>query len=225
MDFQLLSTAFTAVAWTLVYIDAIRVGLRDKSYAMPFWALSMNFAWEVMHAVFGYFELGMTSQVGANFLWALFDVGLLYTYFKYGRSESPFPDSKNAFVIWSVCALIASALVQYAFIVTFGAQLGAVYSAWTQNVLISVAFVEMRRRRGSSLGQSKLIAYAKWLGTLVVSIYFGFFFRGKVANYPNTFVIIVGLVCALYDMYYIFLMHRGDKSTSAPQTIPDALKS
>jgi hypothetical protein len=185
----------------------------------------MNFAWEVMHAVFGYFELGMTSQVVANFVWALFDVGILYTYFKYGRSESPFSKSKNAFVTWSVCALIASALVQYAFIVTFGAQLGAVYSAWTQNVLISVGFVEMRLRRGSSLGQSKLIAYAKWLGTLVVSIYFGFFFLGKVANYPNTFVVIVGLVCALYDMYYIFLMHRGDESTLAPQTIPDALKS
>ena len=35
----------SGICWTVVYIEGIRVGFRDRSYAIPFYALALNFAW------------------------------------------------------------------------------------------------------------------------------------------------------------------------------------
>ena len=43
-------TALSGVAWTLVYLEAIRVGFRDRTYAMPVAALALNIAWESIYA-------------------------------------------------------------------------------------------------------------------------------------------------------------------------------
>ena len=43
-------TIVSGVAWTVVYIDAIRIGFRDRSYAIPAAALGLNFAWEAIYA-------------------------------------------------------------------------------------------------------------------------------------------------------------------------------
>ena len=47
----LLLTVLSGVAWTIVYIDSIRVGFKPKTYAMPIAALGMNIAWEWTYAV------------------------------------------------------------------------------------------------------------------------------------------------------------------------------
>ncbi len=39
-------TRVGGIAWTVVYVEAIRVGLRDRTCAMPVAALALNFAWE-----------------------------------------------------------------------------------------------------------------------------------------------------------------------------------
>jgi hypothetical protein len=40
----------SGLCWTVVYIDSVRLGFKDKTYAMPFWALALNIAWELMLA-------------------------------------------------------------------------------------------------------------------------------------------------------------------------------
>ena len=79
----------SGLAWTIVYIDSIRIGLKDKTFAMPFWALALNIAWELLHAVFGFREVGLTLQIAINAIWFLFDLGLLYTFFRYGQRYFP----------------------------------------------------------------------------------------------------------------------------------------
>ena len=44
-------TLLSGVAWTVVYVDAIRVGFRDRTYAIPVAALALNIAWESIYAV------------------------------------------------------------------------------------------------------------------------------------------------------------------------------
>jgi len=39
MSMGMTLSILSGVFWTIVYIDGIRVGMRDKSYAMPIWAL------------------------------------------------------------------------------------------------------------------------------------------------------------------------------------------
>lgn len=47
----LLLTVLSGIAWTIVYIDSIRVGFKQKTYAMPIAALGLNIAWEWTYAV------------------------------------------------------------------------------------------------------------------------------------------------------------------------------
>jgi len=72
-----------------VYLEGIRVGVRDRSYAIPFWALALNFAWEVVNTIHGALAEGIAVQVVINAIWAVFDLGILATYFRYGRKDFP----------------------------------------------------------------------------------------------------------------------------------------
>lgn len=75
-------TLISGICWTVVYVEGIRVGFRDRSYAIPFYALALNIAWELLHTIFG-FQAGVSVQTIINVVWFAFDVGILYTYFKY----------------------------------------------------------------------------------------------------------------------------------------------
>ena len=48
---KIILTIISGVCWTIVYIDGIRIGFRDKSYAIPFYALALNFAWELLYTI------------------------------------------------------------------------------------------------------------------------------------------------------------------------------
>ncbi|WP_314196352.1 hypothetical protein [uncultured Arthrobacter sp.] len=41
-------TIVSGVAWTVVYAEAIRLGFRERTYAIPAAALALNFAWEAI---------------------------------------------------------------------------------------------------------------------------------------------------------------------------------
>ena len=37
MNTTLFLVALSGICWTVVYVDAIRIGFRNKTYAIPFW--------------------------------------------------------------------------------------------------------------------------------------------------------------------------------------------
>src|SRR5436190_9482940 len=84
---KLVLTIVSGLSWTIVYIDGIRVGLRDRSYAIPFYALALNFAWELLYTILGFRTEGATVQNVINAVWFTFDIGILYTYFRFGRKD------------------------------------------------------------------------------------------------------------------------------------------
>ena len=173
MNIESLLILLSGLAWTIVYIESIRVGLRDKSYAMPFWAFALNIAWEFLHAILGFREVGITLQIGINFVWFLLDLGLMYTFFRYGRKYFPQGLSPVWFYCWGIAGLVTSFLLQYTFITEFGLWMGAIYSAFLQNLLMSILFIVMLIQRGNRDGQSLLIAISKCIGTLAPTIYMG----------------------------------------------------
>ena len=81
-------TIMSGLAWTAVYIDAIRIGFRDRTYAIPAAALGLNFAWETIYATRSV-ATGITAQGVFNIAWGLADVVIVYTFLKFGRSELP----------------------------------------------------------------------------------------------------------------------------------------
>jgi len=195
----------SGLCWTLVYIKGIRLGIRDQSYAIPFYALALNLSWELLHTYFG-FRIAIDLQTIINAVWFLFDVGILYTYFRYGKRYFP-ANLAYWFVPWSILGLFTAFWVEFAFVKEFGIFAGGTYAAFLQNLLMSVLFIGMLVRRGSTEGQSLTIAVSKWLGTLAPTIAFGMLGR------PKPFVIIVGLLCSAFDLIYIWMLSRWNKES------------
>jgi hypothetical protein len=202
---KLILTIISGVCWTIVYLDGIRIGFRDKSYAIPFYALALNFAWELLYTIFGFRTNGVTVQNVFNAVWFMFDVGILYTYFKFGRKYFPRHLSGSAFVAWSVLALVTALGVEYSFIREFGVAKGAGYSAFLQNLLMSILFIAMLVRRRSAEGQSLAIAINKWIGTLAPTILYGVLGEG---GFPRGSLLILtaGIFCSVFDLIYIRLL-------------------
>ena len=213
---KIILTAISGVCWTIVYIDGIRLGFRDRSYAIPFYALALNFAWELLYTYFGFRTNGVTVQNVFNAVWFAFDVGILYTYFKFGRKyfgtgrPDPSADADGTdryFVAWSILGLITAFAVQYAFRREFGVSKAAGYSAFPQNLIMSILFVGMLVKRGSREGQSLTIAVNKWLGTLAPTILYGAIGEG---GFPrgSFLILVVGILCSVFDLIYIWLLAK-----------------
>jgi hypothetical protein len=202
-----------------VYIDAIRIGLKEKSYAMPLFALALNFGWEVIYAYSSLTQSAGPSLQGIiNACWALFDIGIVYTYFRYGRRYWPRAFSNNAFIAWSILVFVTGFAVQLIFFYQFGDHDGARYSAFLQNLLMSVLFIGMFVERKGREGQTLLIAIAKWIGTLAPTILFG-------VMEQSLFITVLGLFCSVFDLIYIGLLvwernHPGVFDDRVPKPTP-----
>jgi hypothetical protein len=201
-------TVLSGIAWTTVYVEAIRVGFRDRSYAIPAAALGLNFAWEVIYTARG-LGTGIDVQAVINAIWALADVVIVYTFLKYGRAELPAFVTRPLFIAWAVILGVASFAVQGLFVVEFDWHDAPRYAAFLQNLLMSGLFIAMFVARQSLRGQSMLIAVAKWIGTLAPTIRFGW--------YENSPLILgLGILCSVFDLAYIGLLWRTGLSRRMP---------
>lgn len=211
-SFKIILTIISGVCWTIVYIDGIRLGFKDKSYAIPFYALALNFTWELLYTYHGFRINGVDVQNIFNAVWLTFDVGILYTYFKFGRKYFDYPPARagvgntnSIFIGWSLLGLITALAIEYSFIREFGVAKGAAYSAFPQNLLMSVLFITMLARRGNREGQSLTIAVSKWLGTLAPTIVYGIL---GASGFPrgSFLILIVGIFCSVFDLIYIRML-------------------
>jgi hypothetical protein len=205
--FKLFLMLVSAFAWTLVYINCIRLGFKQKTYCIPLWALSLNFAWEVWHGIFDLQTLGPQLQVVINGIWALFDSVIIYTFFRFGKRYFPKNLKPGWFYARGIASLIVSFLVQYAFVKESGTVMGGGYAAFLQNLLMSVLFIAMLQNRNGTEGQSLTIAISKCIGTLAPTILFGII--GSTAmNGPNRFMLIIGLIIFVFDGIYIVMLGK-----------------
>lgn len=197
----------SGIAWSIVYVDAIRIGIKDRSYAMPFWALALNIAWEFLHALLGYRAVGLSLQIVINLVWFLLDLGLLFTFLKFGQRYFPQTMRSIWFYTWGIVGLAAAFIIQYSFIVEFGLLMGAVYSAFLQNLLMSILFITMSVQRGTSEGQTMLIAVSKWIGTAAPTVLMGILgIRGTLE--PNSLVLTVGSLIFVFDLVYFLILFK-----------------
>lgn len=211
---EIFLTLLSGIGWIIVYEECIRLGLTQKTYAMPFWALGLNFAWEFIYAVSDIFLEahgplnGMNAvQAYVNAAWVLLDVVILTTYFKYGKKEWPELVDKKWFVPWSVLGLICCFALQLVFIREFDFVLASEYSAFLQNLLMSILFIQQFAKRKSMEGQSVLLAVAKWIGTLAPTILMG-------AISFNALVLVCGIFCSVFDLIYIGLLVNYKKKNA-----------
>ncbi|MFJ8166782.1 hypothetical protein ACIRBY_38495 [Streptomyces sp. NPDC096136] len=209
---ELILTLVSGLAWTLVYVEAIRVGLRDRTYAMPVAALALNLAWETTYAV-GDLRSGLSPQGVVNVVWAAADLVIVSTYLRYGRAELPAFVTRPVFAAWSALVFATGFAVQWLFLAQFGAHDASRYAAFLQNLLMSGLFLGLYAARRGPRGQSLLIAVAKWLGTLAPTVLFG-------VVEGSGFILGLGALCSVFDLAYIGLLARGKRWDAGPEGAP-----
>ena len=210
---SLFLTIISGLAWTIVYIEAIRLGFRYRTYAIPVAALGLNFAWETIYGIHG-----LTGTISAqsiiNLVWAAADAVIVFTFLRFGRRELPAFATRPLFIGWALVVFGISFAVQALFIGEFGWDGGARYSAFLQNLLMSGLFIAMLVARRGVRGQSLVIAVAKWLGTLAPTILFG-------ALGGRPFILWIGLLCSVLDLIYIGLLWAAKRNPIAFAAPPE----
>ena len=196
----LVLTLVSGFCWTWVYVECVRIGLKHKTYAMPLFALALNFAWEVIHA---YLDLSQSSaiepQAVVDLCWGFADVFIIATWLRFGARYWPERLGRTSFYLWGALVFVVAFVLQLLFVREFGAAGGARYSAFLQNLLMSVLFIDMFFKRKAAEGQSLVIAINKWIGTLAPTLLFGYLER-------SLFIMVVGGFCTVFDLIYIGLL-------------------
>lgn len=209
MTTSLILLTICGLGWIATYIEALRVGHRDKSYGIPFIALGLNFTWELYYTIPGYFEFGTHVSTYFNGFWLLLDSGILYMYFRYGLDEVSI--KKSTFYIQAIAYLVACLVLQHFVFQWVGIVIGALYMGFLQCILMSFLFIRMYYRRPGLKGQSLLLAVSKFIGTLPLTLLFGII-GSKTAGGTHEPILYIGLIIFVLDLAYIYLVAKRRKS-------------
>ena len=160
----------SGVLWTLAYLLIIRQGFLDRTYGIPAAALCANLSWEFLFSFVYPHDL---PQRAVNVVWFSFDLVILFQLLLYGSREfAGLP--KRGFYSGLALALATAFCTILAVTLEFDDFDGA-YSAFGQNLMMSILFITMLYARGSLRGQSVSIAALKMGGTALASFAFYFF--------------------------------------------------
>lgn len=185
----------------------IRQGMKHKTYCMPLFALALNLSWEFFYGIKGLSALNYQTVI--NLVWGLFDLLIVYTYFRNGKKYFP-EKAKPFFVPYSVlvfaCALMMEMVFSYK--LTYRAMQ---YSAWIMNVLISVSTLELIFKREHGEGTSFIIGITKMVGTIFQTIAAG------VISQRDRFIVIFGVVCLAFDILYCIAVVKYKEESASYQ--------
>lgn len=211
--------------WALTYVALIYRGFKDRSYGMPIVPLALNLTWELVFAYaippYGSADAGLIPYGGLKAqmiftIWAILDLVILYTYFRYGFKyfEKPYNLTRGQWTGFTVALLIFSAFVMYTggmFFWQFEEYFhhdqieGAKLIAFVQNAIMSISFIAMFHARGNTDGQSFTIAWAKWIGTSMTGGIIYILSRPDEWYFVGTFI---GAVFVA-DVYYMIVIYRA----------------
>ena len=160
----------SGVLWTLTYLLIIRQGFVHHTYGMPLAALCANISWEFIFAFVYPHEL---PQRAVNIVWLSFDVVILIQLLLYGPREFATLPRRLFYAAFALALATAFGAV-LTMTLQFDDSDGA-YSAFGQNLMMSILFLTMLYSRGTMRGQSVWIAVLKMGGTALASFSFYFF--------------------------------------------------
>ena len=191
----------SGIFWSLTYLFIIWRGFKDRSYGMPMVALCANISWEF---IFSFVYPSGPPQLYINMAWFFLDLVIVFQflYFAPRVFDSLLPKGW-LYPVSALTLVIAFSLV-LGVTQEFKNWNGA-YAAFGQNLMMSVLFVVMLRRRDDLSGQSIYIAIFKMIGTLLPSILF--YARDPSSLMMNSLYISIFIFDALY-VVMLYVKHK-----------------
>ncbi len=200
MDIVSVFQLAAGVFWSATYVLIIFKGFRDKTPGMPMIAMCANLCWEFIFS-FIYPHGGLQGRL--DMIWLALDMVLLMQYVKYGRDEFSRSLPVEYFYPTLLLALALSFAIISASVPELNDPLGK-YAAFAQNLMMSILFISMLRRRGSTRGQSVYIALFKMIGSLIPAVGFYLYLRSD---------LVTALTAAtlLFDLIYFWMIFKQQR--------------
>jgi hypothetical protein len=191
----------TGIFWSLAYLLIIRRGFKDHTFGMPFAALCANIAWEF---IFSFVYPHQPPQLYINIAWFLLDTIIVFQFLRFGRPAFDSLLPKGSFYLVFLLSLLISFFIIVGITLEFQ-NWNAMYSAFAQNLIMSILFVVMLRSRNNLSGQSLYIAIFKMIGTMLPAILF--YARNPSSVLMNSLYISIFIFDALY-IVILYVKHK-----------------
>jgi hypothetical protein len=156
----------SGVFWLITYLLIIKRGWQDKACGMPLAALCLNIAWEF---IFSFVHPHQGVQLVINIAWFALDLVILAQYLRYESRRRP-ADRPALLFFAAFLSILAASYLTVLLATREFENWGGYYTAFGQNLMMSILFIGMLLERKDLAGQSLYIGLAKLLGTLCVSI-------------------------------------------------------
>jgi hypothetical protein len=152
--------------WSVAYLLIIQRGFQDKACGMPMAALCLNISWEFL---FSFVFLPSPVQRVINVAWFVLDLVIVAEFLVYERARRPATTSAVLFY-GSFASILATAFLAVLLVTREFANWGGYYTAFGQNLLMSILFIRMLLDRKDLAAQSLYIGAAKMAGTFCASV-------------------------------------------------------
>lgn len=196
-----------AVLWVIAYINTLIWIRKRQVLDIPAIAIILNYTCEVTTGFFFLPNMGLVLVI-AYWAWMVLDTFIVISLFRYGYKQMRVDFFRSHLSAFLVVGLLVCFATQCTFIIAYDLPM-APLDSYIINLVMSVCFIYMYFIPGYE-GNRKLTAWTKALGTGLISIMFQM-------RYPaNTFLTTLYLSCAAFDIYYIWLLHRGPLSPTQP---------
>lgn len=198
----------SGLLWTITYLLIIRRGILDHTYGMPLVALCANLSWEF---IFSFIFPHDPVQRPVNIAWLSLDLIILFQFLRYGPRE--FPSLPKKLVYGMVVLSLCMAFLTILFITLEFDDFDGAYSAFGQNLMMSILFLALLYSRKSLRGQSLSIALAKMGGTALASAAFLFFSE----DYEESVLLpfLYGSIFVFDLIYVVMILYVGRRGARA----------
>jgi hypothetical protein len=185
----------SGIFWSITYILIIKRGFQDKACGMPMAALCLNISWEFL---FSFVFLPGPVQRVINIAWFGLDLVIVVQFLAYERARRPAAVSA-AFFDASFASILAAAFLTVLLVTREFANWGGYYTAFGQNLLMSILFIRMLLDRKDLAAQSLYIGAAKMIGTFCASLTVFLLIPG------STLTVFFAWAILFFDLAYIAL--------------------
>jgi hypothetical protein len=191
----------SGIFWSLTYLLIIWRGFKDRTYGMPLAALCANISWEF---IFSFIYPHDPPQLYVNRVWLFLDLVIVFQFLYFGRHVFDSVLPKGSLYVFFVLSLLISFFLILGITVEFENWTGA-YAAFGQNLMMSILFVVMLRRRNDLSGQSLYIAIFKMIGTILPSLLF-------YARHPSSLLLnSLYISIFIFDALYVVMLYAKHK--------------
>lgn len=196
--------------WFVVYVLAILYGRKHNSYAIPLVSVVLNSSWEAM-AAFVWVAPQPLWHLG-DIVWFGLDLVIVWQLLTHGRRRQHIAEMERWYY-WVLAGSFGLALACHDTFARFAADTLGFADSYIVNLVMSILFIHMHFVRRESDGLTYGIAWAKMLGTGIISGALAFnlerFFPSR-SQWPFMYLLFAAIFAL--DVLYIVILARARRS-------------